>query len=59
MELPKQLGTTKVIVDNPRLKIKFTKVGGYCITTFGEFLEVKRKARAPAVSQKEMQKGYG
>jgi hypothetical protein len=51
MELPKQLGTTKGIVETPWVKIEFKKAGGYCITTFGEFLEVKRKGKAPAVSQ--------
>jgi hypothetical protein len=37
MEFPKQLGTTKRIVENPEVKIELSKAGGFCVTNFGEF----------------------
>jgi hypothetical protein len=33
------------------LKIELTKSNAYCETNFGEFLDIKRKGRVPAVSQ--------
>jgi hypothetical protein len=34
MKLPKQVGATKGIIENPWLKIELTKANGFCETKF-------------------------
>jgi hypothetical protein len=45
-------------MENPILKIELTKTNTFKVTTFGEYLDVKRKGRTPiaAKSKKEIPK---
>ena len=45
-------------MENPILKIELTKTNAFKVTTFGEYLDVKRKGRTPitAKSKKEIPK---
>jgi hypothetical protein len=56
--MPKELGNSKGITENPILKIELTKTNAFRVTTFGEYLDVKRKGRTPiaAKSKKEIPK---
>jgi len=56
--MPKELGNSKGITENPILKIELTKTNAFKVTTFGEYLDVKRKGRTPiaAKSKKEIPK---
>jgi len=56
--MPKEFGNSKGIMENPILKIELTKTNAFKVTTFGEYLDVKRKGRTPitAKSKKEIPK---
>jgi hypothetical protein len=56
--MPKELGNSKGIMENPILKIEITKTKTFKVSTFGEYLDVKRKGRTPIVakSKKEVPK---
>jgi hypothetical protein len=56
--VPKELGNSKGIMENPILKIELTKTNAFKVATFGEYLDVKRKGRTPiaAKSKKEVPK---
>ena len=56
--MPKELGNSKGITKNPILKIELTKTNAFRVTTFEEYLDVKRKGRTPiaAKSKKEIPK---
>jgi hypothetical protein len=56
--MPKELGNSKGITENPILKIELTKTNAFWVTAFGEYLDVKRKGRTPiaAKSKKEIPK---
>jgi len=56
--MPKELGNSKGIMENPILKIEITKTKSFKVSTFGEYLDVKRKGRTPIVakSKKEVPK---
>jgi hypothetical protein len=58
LDTPKELGNSKGITENPILKIELTKTNAFRATTFGEYLDVKRKGRTPiaAKSKKEIPK---
>jgi hypothetical protein len=58
LDMPKELGNSKGITENPILKIELTKTNAFRVTTFGEYLDVKRKGRTPiaAKSKKEIPK---
>jgi hypothetical protein len=58
LDMPKELGNSKGITKNPILKIELTKTNAFRVTTFGEYLDVKRKGRTPiaAKSKKEIPK---
>jgi hypothetical protein len=57
-DMPKELGYSKGITENPILKIELTKTNAFKVTTFGEYQDVKRKGRTPiaAKSKKESPK---
>jgi hypothetical protein len=42
IDVPKDLGNMKGILENPWLKIELTKANAFKVTTFGEYLDVKR-----------------
>jgi hypothetical protein len=54
IDIPKDLGNTKGILENPWLKIELTKTNAFKVTTVREYLDVKRKGRQPnAVKNKK------
>ena len=49
--MPKELGNSKGITENPILKIELTKTNAFKVTTFGEYQDVKRKGRTPIAAK--------
>jgi len=49
--MPKELGNSKGITENPILKIELTKTNAFKVTTFGEYQDVKRKDRTPIAAK--------
>ena len=58
LDTPKELGDSKAITENPILKIELTKANAFKVTTFGEYLDIKRKGRTPnaTLKKKKLQK---
>ena len=46
IEVPTFIGSLKGIQQNPFLKIEMTKSNAFLVTTFGEYIDIKRKGRA-------------
>ena len=53
IEVPKTIGSSKVIQENPFLKIEMTKSNTFLVTTFGEYIDIKRKGRATQLYKPE------
>lgn len=45
IDVPKIIGSTKGIQENPFIKIEMTKSNAFLVTTFGEYIDIKRKGR--------------
>ncbi len=47
LDMPKDLGNSKGIMENPILNFELTKANAFKIMTFGEYLDIKKKGRTP------------
>lgn len=56
LDIPKDLGKSKGILENPYLKIELTKANAFKVTTFGEYLTLKRKGRQPIAAKQKKKK---
>jgi hypothetical protein len=56
LDIPKDLGKSKGILENPYLKIELTRANAFKVTTFGEYLSLKRKGRQPIVAKGKKKK---
>jgi hypothetical protein len=45
IDIPKDLGNSKGIIESPWLKIELTKANAFKVLTFREYLDIKRKVR--------------
>jgi len=57
IDVPKTIGTSKGIQENPFLKIEMTKSNAFLVTTFGEYIDIKRKGRATQLYKPEVAVG--
>jgi hypothetical protein len=57
IDVPKTIGTSKGIQENPFLKIEMTKSNAFLVTTFGEYIDIKWKSRATQLYKPEVAVG--
>ncbi len=57
IDIPKTIGATKGIVENPFIKIEMTKSNAFLVTTFGEYIDIKQKGRATQLYKPEVAVG--
>ena len=43
IEVPKSIGESKGIIENPFLKIEMTRSNSFLVTTFGEYIGIKQR----------------
>jgi hypothetical protein len=57
IDVPKTIGTSIGIQENPFLKIEMTKSNTFLVTTFGEYIDIKQKGRATQLYKPEVAVG--
>ena len=57
IDVPKNIGSSKGIQENPSLKIEMTKSNAFLVMIFGEYIDIKRKGRATQVYKPEVAVG--
>jgi len=57
IDVPKTIGTSTGIQENPFLKIEMTKSNAFLVMTFGEYIDIKQKGRATQLYKPEVAVG--